>query len=156
MSSRTQRVARGLFDPRGASHGQRMERTVAMWYVGLLTGLLAAAATYVYHQPAFAAGWVSDPLAIVSVFGAGLLVKLLVGWMRVSMSAFLISFFTAIIGLFVAQIAPYYLLGIPTEGVVLYIPLRDGITLLMMFQAPLQAAGFLTGAVAEGFLPDLW
>ncbi len=39
-----------------------------------------------------------------------------------------------------------------TDGVVLYIPLRDGITLLMLF----QAAGFLTGAVVEGFLPDLW
>lgn len=148
-------ILTGITNPRQASHGERPERLVAVWYVGILTGLMTVMAAYVYHRPGFAISWATDTVALGTIFTAGVLIKWLVGWMRASITAYLLSFFVSVIGLLVVKVAPYYLLGIPTGGPVLYIPLRDGISLLIMVQCPLHAIGFLTATLYEAFKFDI-
>jgi hypothetical protein len=150
MSNRNA-VVSGVLRPSEASYGDALERRVATLFVGITTGVAAAMAMYVFRLQDLSMGWSTEPLMAGLVFLAGALVKLLVPEMRTSISAALLSIFVAAVALTAFQVAPYYLLGLDlVGGLVLVIPLGDMITLLFMFQAPLQFAGFLTAVVVHG------
>lgn len=152
MSGTENAILSGLTRPRKASYGDRLERLVAVSFVGLLTGLTAAMGMYVFRIQELAPGWATETLMASLVFVAGLLIKLLVGEMRASVTALGISVAVGTACMFAFEIAPYYFLGIGTaSGYVLYVPLRDVITFLLMFQIPLQFSGYLTAVVYDGF-----
>lgn len=152
MSGTENAILSGLTRPRKASYGDRLERLVAVSFVGVLTGLTAAMAMYVFRIQDFAPGWGTETLMASLVFVAGLLVKLLVGEMRASVTAMGVSVAVGTVCMFTFEIAPFYVLGIGTAGgYALYIPLRDVITFLLMFQIPLQFSGYLTAVVYDGF-----
>ena len=146
----TSGIVAALANPTRASYGDRWERWVAAVFVGTTTGLVAAMAMYVFRFPEFAFPWATGTVMSVFVFVAGVLVKLLVGQMRTSVAAAIISLFVGVFGHFAFELAPFYLLGIPTDGVVLYVPLRDVISVVIFFQAPLQFSGYLAAVVYEG------
>ncbi|MFB6176491.1 MAG: hypothetical protein ABEI99_04995 [Halobaculum sp.] len=152
MSGTENAILSGLTRPRKASYGGRLERLVAVSFVGASTGIAAAMAMYVFRVQEFAPGWATETLMATMVFAGGLLVKLLVGEMRASVTAMGVSVAVGTVLTFAFEIAPFYALGIGTaNGYALYVPLRDVITFLVMFQIPLQFSGYLTGVVYDGF-----
>jgi hypothetical protein len=151
MSKAENAILSGVTRPREASYGDRLERLVAVSFVGGLTGLVSAMAMYVFRLQGLTYPWASETLMGAFVFVAGVLVKLLVGEMRASVTALLISIFVGTVGILAFEISPFYVLGIGTAGgFALYIPLRDLITFLLMFQIPLQFSGYLSAVVYDG------
>lgn len=143
-------LARVITDPYAASYGERWERLLVAGFIGLTTGLITAMAMYVFRFPEFAFGWASGTLMGAIVFVGGALAKLLVGQMRASITAAIVAFFVGVFGHLGMELAPFYLLGISTGGVVLYVPLRDVISVVIFFQVPIQFAGYLSAVVYEG------
>ena len=143
-------VVGALTDPYTASYGERWERIAASLFVGTVAGVTTAMAMYVYRFPEISYDWAAGPALLLVVFGLGVLVKLLVGELRASVTAIILAVFLGA-GLHVAvEILPFYLLGISTRGVVLYVPLRNVFTFLVLFQIPLQFAGYLAAVTYEG------
>lgn len=152
MSETENAILSGLTRPRKASYGDRLERLVAVSFVGVLTGVTASMAMYVFRIQDLAPGWATETLMASLVFAAGLLIKLLVGEIRASVTALAISIVLGTACTFIFEVAPFYLLGIGTAGgYALYVPLRDVITFLLMFQIPLQFSGYLSAVIYDGF-----
>lgn len=144
------RLTQVLTDPYAASYGTRVQRLLVAVFVGVTTGLVAAMAMYVFRLPDFSYGWATGTLMSGVVLAAGALLKLLVGQMRASITAAILSVFVGVGAHFAFELAPFYLLGISTSGVVLYVPLRDVISVVIFFQVPLQFSGYLAAVVYEG------
>ena len=148
----TRGVIETLANPYAASYGDRWERLLAAVFVGTLTGVTAAMAMYVHRLPEFSLWWASGTPMLAVVFVGGALTKLLVGQMRTSVTAIILATFLGAGLHILVEVVPFYLLGIPTGGVVLYVPLRDVFTFLILFQVPLQFAGYLSAVVYEGLV----
>ncbi len=143
-------IARVFTDPYAASYGERWQRLLVAGFIGLTTGVSTAMAMYVFRLQEFAFGWATGTLMGLLVFVAGVLLKLLVGQMRASITAAIVSFFIGVFAHICLELAPFYLLGISTGGVVLYVPLRDVISVVIFFQVPIQFSGYLSAVVYEG------
>jgi hypothetical protein len=144
-------LARGVTRPAAASHGDPGERLLAVWFVGVATGLVTAMATYPLRFQLFTLPWATESLLGGAVLVSGALVKWLVEQMRASIASFLLSAFVGAVALVGFQLAPYYLTGSASFGLRVYVPLRDVVTFLIMIQFPLQLVGYLSVVVYDGY-----
>jgi hypothetical protein len=152
MSEHSRQLRDGLVRPRQASYGDPLARRTAVGFVGGVTGVAAAMAMYAFRLQELAPAWASETLLGVTVLVGGVLVKLLVGQMRASVSALLVSLAVGSAAMLAFEVVPFYLLDIGTAGgLALFVPLRDVITFLLFFQIPLQFLGFLLAVVVEAF-----
>ncbi|PSQ04062.1 hypothetical protein BRC97_12175 [Halobacteriales archaeon QS_6_71_20] len=151
MSERTRGALATLTRPADASYGSRRERLLSALTVGLLAGLVGAAAAYTLRRGALAPAWADDTAMATLVFVSGALVKLLCQSLRTSVLALAVAT-VAGAGLAVATaVVPYLLLDIATLGGLALLPaLRDVITLLVFVQIPLQLTGYLVAIVYDG------
>lgn len=151
MSSRASTLRAVLARPARASHGSRVERTLVVLYVGVVTGLLAAMAHYVTLHVELAPAWIATGPAFAVVLLAGVLTKLLAAQMRTSAVAVIVAC-AAGLGFSVAfEIAPYYLLGIDTlGGYAVVVPVGEATMAFLGEQFPIQFFGYILGLVYHG------
>lgn len=151
MSERTSGLWTALTRPARASYGSRRERLLSAAGVGLLTGMVAAMATYTLWQGSLAPGWAGDTVVGALVFAAGALVKLLCQNLKTSVLALSITVVAGAALTAAAAVAPYLLLDIGTLGGIALLPeLRDVITLVVFGQVPLLLFGYLIAIVYDG------
>lgn len=152
MSDAASQVRDALVRPADASYGSALRRRTAAAFVGVAAGVLAAMGTHVFRLASLAPGWVSTDLMVGVILASGGLVKLLCQNLRVSVGALGVACAVSSVAAAGFAVAPYYLLGVSTMGGWVLLPvLRDVVSFALIYQIPLQIAGYLTAVVYDGF-----
>lgn len=152
MSDAASQVRDALVRPADASYGSALRRRTVVGFVGLVAGLLGGMGTYVFRLESLAAPWASTELMGATVVLSGAFVKLLCQNLRTSVAAFGVAWGVGVLAGLVFGVAPYYLLGISTMGGWVLLPtVRDVVTFALIYQFPLQVAGYLLAILYDGF-----
>jgi hypothetical protein len=140
-----------LLNPRQASHGSRREQLFTILFVGGWTGITVAMSMYVFRMNKLAPTWADGGTMALLAFLIGILTKLLVGDMRTSFSSILLSTVVGALAMTVFIVSPYYILGIGTTTIMfIFGPLKDALMFLLVYQLPVQVAGYFTGFLIDG------